>query len=259
MRVFNKFGNQKQDFLVFKPSVLYSLASPSTPETVIDKAVAKAESGDKVTVADVKDWKLIEAQLEAERAARETAERRASEFGTESNERRLKIRDLEEQINLLGNQPKPEPVIQVVEKIPEDYESVKDKAAKAEKDLEALKKEQTKLVNAQVKVKLQGYQDEVNLSGILKAGSSNPCRSPDPPYRSREGQHQPDAGHGKRPTLNAGHLPDSGKWEAGHEAGTVARNRIADSARRQTRPHARNAAGIGEPPGSNQIPGCVRL
>ena len=39
------------NFISFKPSVLYALAAPSTPESVIDQAVAKAESGDKVTVA----------------------------------------------------------------------------------------------------------------------------------------------------------------------------------------------------------------
>ena len=43
-----------------------------SPELVIDKAVAKAESGEKVTVADVKNWK---AELETERQARAAAER----------------------------------------------------------------------------------------------------------------------------------------------------------------------------------------
>ena len=46
MRVFNRFGGEKQDFLVFKPSVLYSLASPSTPESVVEKAIEKAEAGE---------------------------------------------------------------------------------------------------------------------------------------------------------------------------------------------------------------------
>lgn len=54
--VYARFGKDKVlNFSIFKPSVLYALAAPSTPETVIDKAVAKAESGEKVTVADVKE------------------------------------------------------------------------------------------------------------------------------------------------------------------------------------------------------------
>ena len=56
--VYERFGDGKVlNFSTFKPSILYALSAPSTPETVIDKAVAKAESGEKVTVADVKDWK----------------------------------------------------------------------------------------------------------------------------------------------------------------------------------------------------------
>ena len=41
--------SEKPQFAVFRPSVLYALAAPSTPESVIDKAVAKAESGEKVS------------------------------------------------------------------------------------------------------------------------------------------------------------------------------------------------------------------
>jgi hypothetical protein len=99
---FQQIGNH------FSKTVLARLAAPSTHESVVDKAVAKAETGEKVTVADVKDWK---ADYESERQARLTAEQRAQEFGAESNDRRIKIRELEEQIDLLGNQAKPEPAI----------------------------------------------------------------------------------------------------------------------------------------------------
>lgn len=57
IRVCERFGEQKQNYFVFQPTVLYALSAPSTPDAVIDKAVAKVESGEKVTVADVKDWK----------------------------------------------------------------------------------------------------------------------------------------------------------------------------------------------------------
>ena len=106
---FEKFGNGAlHNATSFSPTVIYLLSAPSTPESVIDKAVAKAETGEKVTVADVKDWK---ADYESERQARLTAEQRAQEFGAESNDRRIKIRELEAQIDLLGKQAKPEPAV----------------------------------------------------------------------------------------------------------------------------------------------------
>jgi hypothetical protein len=165
MQVNEKFGTLNNS-TSFSPTVIYLLSAPSTPESVIDKAVEKAESGEKVTVADVKDWK---AELEAERQARLTAEQRAREFGQESNERRKKIRELETQVDLLKAAEKPEPEIQVVEKIPADYESAKQQAAELQaqtealqKQLDSLKSQQTKLVNDQVKAKLQGYQAELD-------------------------------------------------------------------------------------------------
>lgn len=73
MNVSERFGGQILNNLTFKPTVLYALAAPSTPETVIDKAIEKAESGEKVTVSDVKDWKA-EVDIEKRRlkSARES-------------------------------------------------------------------------------------------------------------------------------------------------------------------------------------------
>lgn len=48
MAVASRFGEIPQ-FAVFKPSVLYALASPSTPDSVVEKAIEKAESGESVT------------------------------------------------------------------------------------------------------------------------------------------------------------------------------------------------------------------
>ena len=45
MAVASRFGEIPQ-FAVFKPSVLYALASPSTPESVVEKAIEKAEAGE---------------------------------------------------------------------------------------------------------------------------------------------------------------------------------------------------------------------
>ena len=153
-----------------RPTILYALSAPATPDTVIDKAIAKAESGEKVTIADVKDWKALEAELNTERRARLAAEQRAREFGAESNDRRKEIRELKTQIDLLKGAEKPEPVVQVIEKevIPPDYENAKEQAAELQRQttelqrqLEALQKQQGRLVNDQVKAKMQGYQREV--------------------------------------------------------------------------------------------------
>ena len=92
IRIATRFGGENDmriDAHHFSQTVLARLAAPSTPEAVIDKAVAKAESGEKVTVADVKDWKALEAELdtsqtdfvgvdlEAERQADDLAQRNA--------------------------------------------------------------------------------------------------------------------------------------------------------------------------------------
>ena len=154
MNVCSRFG-QKPNNLVFNPTVLYALSAPSTPEAVIDKAVAKAESGDKVTVADVKDWKAIETELEAEK-------RRNQEWSAQSTSQRQQIEALERRIDLFDSQPKPKPVIKVVEKIPADYEALKAKAAQLETELATNKAEQTRIIQSAIKAKLSGYQGEVD-------------------------------------------------------------------------------------------------
>ena len=145
----------------FGKSVLYALSAPLTPEAVIDKAVAKAESGEKVTVADVKDWKALEAELEAEKRRnmewrdqwkekRDLAEKALGDLAAVADEKgrlQLHVAALERRIDAFDKEPKPEP--EKVEVPPADYESIKDKAAKAEKELKALKKEQANLVLCQ--------------------------------------------------------------------------------------------------------------
>ncbi len=111
-------------------------------------------------MADVKDWKLIEAQLEVERVARESAEQRAREFREESNERRLKISTLEEQVDLLANKPMPAP--EIIEVTPSDYESSKEQAAKLKNDIKKLRDKQDSLVQQQVKAKLKEREKEIN-------------------------------------------------------------------------------------------------
>jgi uncharacterized protein YukE len=167
MSVFDRFGkNGNFPFLNLKPSILYALSAPSTPETVVDKAIEKAEAGEKVTVADVKDWK---AELDAEKKAREEAEKRSKEWNEQYIKERDAKRAAEQKVLTLESQVKPKP--EVVEKtiIPSDYESTKRQAAELKAQTEALQKQladlknqQTQLVNNQVKTKLQGYQSELD-------------------------------------------------------------------------------------------------
>ncbi|MBK8897014.1 MAG: hypothetical protein IPN66_07255 [Candidatus Competibacteraceae bacterium] len=116
-----KFGDgMYNNYTSLSPTVLYLISAPSTPETVVTQAIEKAESGEKVTVADVKEWK-----------------QRCEEFRKESNDRRLKIRDLEAKIDLLSGQladAKPE----IIEKLPDDYEELKKRSAEAQAELETI-------------------------------------------------------------------------------------------------------------------------
>jgi len=57
MKVADRFGDKTNIMFDFKPTVLCELAAPSTPDEVVEKAQDVAASGEKVTVADVKQWK----------------------------------------------------------------------------------------------------------------------------------------------------------------------------------------------------------
>lgn len=127
-----------------------------------------------------------EAKAEAERQAREFAEQqlgvetqRAGEWKEESNERRKKVRELEEKIDLLtirdrmmqdrleqANQeinhlatvvPEPEKVVVA----PEDYEHLKQTERDLRSDLAELKQQQRELVQQQVVAKLKERESEL--------------------------------------------------------------------------------------------------
>jgi DNA repair exonuclease SbcCD ATPase subunit len=161
----NAFENREsvKNLHTFGKSALFMLTAPTMPQEVRDQASELAEAGEDVSVKIIK-------QLKAEYAAKqyevEEEKRRAQEFREESNERRKKIRELEQQLDLAE---RAEPEIKVVEKIPDDYEVAKRQAAELQaqtdalqKQLADLQKQQNKLVNDQVKTKLQGYQSELN-------------------------------------------------------------------------------------------------
>lgn len=157
MQVATRFGGGMSDYLTFKPTVLYALAAPSTPDSVIEKATERVEAGEKVTIADVKQWK----------EAAQVASQRAEEFKVESNERRKKIRELETTVGqlqteldiaktVLENQPEKERIV-----TPADYEATKQKASLLAGELDNLKKHQASIVQSQVTAKLKEREREL--------------------------------------------------------------------------------------------------
>ena len=157
-----------------KLSQTVSVMLLKSTEAVVEKALAKVESGEKVTVSDVREWKAIEAELEAEK-------RRSEEFRIEANQRRQTIRELEIKTGQLQTEleiakaildEKPSVVVQA----PDDYKKVKEQAAKLKADLkeaeskakqlessiQSLKKEQKQAVDSQVNAKMREYQNELD-------------------------------------------------------------------------------------------------
>lgn len=161
----------------------YLLESPSIRaalELLSDKEPEAVQGALLDVAAERQARQAAEVKAETERKARELFERRAQESQAESNERRKKVRELEEQIDLLTTRdcmmqgrleqagqeidrlatvvPEPEKVVVP----PDDYETAKAKAAQLESELEALKKAQARLVNDQVKAKLHERQAELD-------------------------------------------------------------------------------------------------
>ena len=135
----------------------------SVPEDVRkqiwDEATAKAEAeGDKRTAKHVEmavaEWK-----------------QRSEEWRQQNNESRKKIRELQEQNDLLQSR---EPEIQVQMQTPADYEETKALAAKQSADLDKLKKQQAILVKDQVAAKLK--EREAELSDIDRKVKENEAR-----------------------------------------------------------------------------------
>lgn len=148
MWVYDRFGDENQKIFEFRPSVIYALSAPSTPDSVIEKAIEQGAAGEKVTAADVKQWK----------EAAQVASQRAEEFRIESNNRRKTIRELETQIDLLKSE-KVAPEVRI--ETPSDYEATKQKVSLLAGELDNLKKHQASIVQSQVTAKLKEREREL--------------------------------------------------------------------------------------------------
>ena len=94
MRVAKKFGDQIPKVSEFVPSVLYFLAAPSTPQTVMDMATQKAEAGEKVSLETLKEWKYR--AVEAEKKE-QTISKALQELNQEKKSLQEKIQELQNQ------------------------------------------------------------------------------------------------------------------------------------------------------------------
>ena len=92
MQVAEKFGGKSDKMSDFKPTVLYLLAAPSTPEPVVNQAMEKSKTGEQVSIADLKEWKRR--AMAAEKKERATTES-LLEIQQERNSLRTHVQDLE--------------------------------------------------------------------------------------------------------------------------------------------------------------------
>lgn len=68
MRVAKEFGDKNVNLTFLKPSTLYALAAPSTPEPVREAVLERAASGEKVTAKEIEALKKKLAAVEAKAA-----------------------------------------------------------------------------------------------------------------------------------------------------------------------------------------------
>jgi hypothetical protein len=161
MQTAERFGGKFVNLTNLKPSILYMLAAPSTPEEVIEKATEKAEAGEKVSVEDVKRWKA-----EAEHAHRQAKELQICAMQNQEKAENLResLEAAQLKIEELSSQ-EPKVITETVTKeiIPEDYALTKDELAAARKDLDAVVQELRSLKQKQAQEVSKGVQDAIKL------------------------------------------------------------------------------------------------
>lgn len=137
MNVAERFGSNYQS-LVISSSILYELAAPSTPDEVVQQVTEKAQSGESVSVAEVK---ALKQQVKEEQQAKQQAIQELQQFTqtAKQNEKaqadaRAKIDQLllscdqlNAHIDMLQNRPPDVVEKEVIKEIvPDGYKSVQD-------------------------------------------------------------------------------------------------------------------------------------
>lgn len=97
---------QNPQLAEFKPSVIYALAAPSTPDEVVTKATEKAASGEQVTLAEVQRLKtaLVNARNSAGEAAAAAVDEAEESFAVERAALLAKIEEAQKNADLAAEQ-----------------------------------------------------------------------------------------------------------------------------------------------------------
>ena len=143
-------NTQRVAYLEEAPSIRAAL------ELLSDKEPTEQQSELGVVESERQARQEAEAKAESERQARLTAEQRSEDWRQQSNGQRKKIRDLEQQIDLLQARSA-EPVTV----IPDDYEALKQTERDLRNDLADLRQKQRELVQQQVAEKLAERETEL--------------------------------------------------------------------------------------------------
>ena len=149
IQVHEKFGDQIQHYVEFQPTVLYALSAPSTPPEVITQATDAADTGEKVTLKQVQEWKrLYEHANKAREDAQETIEdlkekldittERANDQLAKASILALKMAEQADEIKRLETIPPKEKLVEVV---PEGFKTVDEAIAAKKNELECMDSE----------------------------------------------------------------------------------------------------------------------
>jgi DNA repair exonuclease SbcCD ATPase subunit len=184
INLYKKFGEENDLSLMinhFSETALISLAAPSTPDSVIEKAREVAESGGTLTVAQVEEMKRkakeeARAEMEAEKAALQSklalVEQRTEDWReqakTEKKKReeaetaaRLKAEELKTLNQSIEQTAKRMAAAQLAE-IQAQLEHAKIDKLEAEKTIQDLKKGMDAAAETKAKRIVQAQQDEIN-------------------------------------------------------------------------------------------------
>jgi DNA repair exonuclease SbcCD ATPase subunit len=120
LTVYDQFGVTPQSGVDYLPvATMFLLAAPSVPESARTEAIEKAENGEKLTIKQTKE--LVEAHKRIGALEKDLS---SAKVQIPTEDIKAKILDLEARLEAEKNKPAE---IQYQEKIPEDYEELKNR------------------------------------------------------------------------------------------------------------------------------------
>ena len=168
IQVADRFG-KSNIMLDFKPTILYALAAPSTPDEVIDQAKAKAASGEPVTGKDVAEWKAAaeeaKTRLEEAKAERDLFGKRADEWRAQALAEKKEKEAAKAMADKMVSSQERDIHLRVnaaVAPIKADLDLARIDKAEAEAKLKDKTKAMAEQIANGIKQGLQAQQDEIN-------------------------------------------------------------------------------------------------